>query len=223
LASKENAPSRSRLRPTHPIDLRRSDCRAGEPSTFGAPCSVHSETYWRIWPASSTRSRQCVANCDIHVYPVHSRRNLVHAKAHRGRRLPRPTSQLTAAEATACRRAINLRRSVLGANGTLRRRSSAVKWEPIAKVAVCDLFRTQSISLRLDACALAKRDQGFAEPGALSSTSPADLPLPRTASREGFVLVASRARRSGNLRLTRGPRKGICRRKRRKLRTREVR
>ena len=45
-----------------------------------------------------------------------------------------------------------------------------------------------------------ERDQGFAEPGALSSTSPTDLPLPRTAPRESFVLVASRARRSGNLR-----------------------
>jgi hypothetical protein len=68
-----------------------------------------------------------------------------------------------------------------------------------------------------------KRTMKFAEPGALSSTSPADLPLPRTASREGFVLVASRARRSGNLRLAAGPCKGICRRKPRKLRTSEVR
>jgi hypothetical protein len=42
--TKENAPSRSRLRPAHPIDLRRSDCRAGGPSTFGAPCSVHPES-----------------------------------------------------------------------------------------------------------------------------------------------------------------------------------
>jgi len=91
------------------------------------------------------------------------------------------------------------------------------------KSAVCEFFFTSSTILRLDACALTKRDQGFAEPGALSSTSPADLPLPRTASREGFVLVASRARRSGNLRLTRGPRKGICRRKPRNLRTRGVR
>ena len=66
------------------------------------------------------------------------------------------------------------------------------------------------------------KDHGFAEPGALSSTSPADLPLPRTASREGFVLVASRARRSGNLRLSEGPCKGIRQRKPRKLRTREV-
>ena len=38
--------------------------------------------------------------------------------------LPRPTSRLTAAEATACRRAINLRRSVLGALGTLGPRST---------------------------------------------------------------------------------------------------
>ena len=51
-------------------------------------------------------------------------------------------------------------------------------------------------------------DQGFAEPGALSSTSPTDLPLPRTALRESFVLVASRARRSGNLRFADGPVQG---------------
>ena len=61
-------------------------------------------------------------------------------------------------------------------------------------------------------CALPKQDQGFAEPGALSSTSPADLPLPRTAFRESFVLLASRARRSGESpeRCTH-PRKGIQR------------
>ena len=219
----ENAPSRSRLRPAHPIDLRRSDCRAGEPSTSGAPCSVHSEIYWAIWPASSTPSRQCVANCDNRVALGIRSRNSVHAEAHRGGgSLVRPPDR-PPLEATACRRAINLGRSVLGAIGTLRRGSCAVKSEPIAKPAVCDIFFTSSTKLRLNACALVKRDQGFAEPGALSSTSPADLPLPRTASREGFVLVASRARRSGNLRLTRGPRKGICRRKPRNLRTRGVR
>ena len=38
-----NAPSRCRLRPANPVDPRRSDCLSGEPSTFGAPCSVHSE------------------------------------------------------------------------------------------------------------------------------------------------------------------------------------
>jgi len=73
--------------------------------------------------------------------------------------------------------------------------------------------------LRRTPCALPKQDQGFAEPGALSSTSPADLPLPRTAFRESFVLLASRARRSGNLRSGTHPRKGIRRQKGRKLRT----
>ena len=73
--------------------------------------------------------------------------------------------------------------------------------------------------LRRASCALHKRDQGFAEPGVLSSTSPADLPLPRTALRESFVLLASRARRSGNLRSGAHPRKGIRRQKGRKLRT----
>ena len=55
LADQRNAPSRSRLRPAHPIDLRRSDCRAGGPSSFGAPCSVQSETYPGIsFPSSAT-------------------------------------------------------------------------------------------------------------------------------------------------------------------------
>jgi hypothetical protein len=88
-------------------------------------------------------------------------------------------------------------------------------------------FAVFSVRIERD-CASARvlwsgKDHGFAEPGALSSTSPADLPLPRTASRESFVLVASRARRSGNLRWTHGPCKGIRRRKRRKLRTSGVR
>ena len=39
------------------------------------------------------------------------------------------------------------------------------------------------------------RDHGFAEPVALSSTEPTDFPLPRTASRLGFDLLALRARR----------------------------
>src|SRR5207302_2474140 len=35
----------------------------------------------------------------------------------------------------------------------------------------------------------------FVEPVALSSTSPTDVPLPRTAARRGFDLIALRARR----------------------------
>ena len=71
--------------------------------------------------------------------------------------LPRPTSQLTAAEATACRRAINLRRSFLGAHGTLRSCQRVVKWEAIAKLALCVLFFSHSNNLRLDACALERK------------------------------------------------------------------
>src|SRR3989442_211423 len=41
----------------------------------------------------------------------------------------------------------------------------------------------------------ATRDQRFAEPVALSSTTFADFPLPRTAFASGFDLVALRARR----------------------------
>ena len=218
----ENAPSRSRLRPTHPIDLRRSDCRAGEPSTSGAPCSVHSETYCPIWPASSTRSRQCVAKCDNRVSLGIRSRNSVHAKHTEA---VAPSSDLpTDRRRSDCLseghqpRALRPRCNRDTTARFMRRQVGTDR-----KSAVCEFFFTSSTILRLDACALTKRDQGFAEPGALSSTSPADLPLPRTASREGFVLVASRARRSGNLRLTRGPRKGICRRKPRNLRTRGVR
>ena len=139
-------------------------------------------------------------------------------KMHRGPVLRRPAPRLTAAEATACRRAINLGRSVLGAPGTLGLETASSS----GSESIFPLFANFSLqpdALRRASCALHGWDQGFAEPGALSSTSPADLPLPRTASRESFVLVASRARRSGNLRSWRPPCKGICRRKGRKLRT----
>jgi hypothetical protein len=39
------------------------------------------------------------------------------------------------------------------------------------------------------------RDQEFAEPVALSSTQPTDVPLPRTAARLGLDLITLRARR----------------------------
>jgi hypothetical protein len=54
--------------------------------------------------------------------------------------------------------------------------------------------------------------------GAGSSTRPADLPLPRPATRCGFFLSAPPARRSGNLRLQPRPGKGAAARKPRKLR-----
>jgi hypothetical protein len=137
--------------------------------------------------------------------------------------LPRPAYRLTSAEASACRRAINLRRSFLGALGTLDRPEMVVKQCPKREVRSLRFFFTDRAHLRRAAGALHERDQGFAEPGALSSTSPADLPLPRTASRESFVLVASRARRSGNLRCRGGARKENRPRKGRKLRTRRSR
>jgi hypothetical protein len=133
--------------------------------------------------------------------------------------LLRPAFRLTSAEAIACRRAINLRRSVLGAPGTLGPLDGRVKRGRKSICALCEIFFTNRTYLRSALRALHGRDQGFAEPGALSSTFPADLPLPRTASRESFVLLASRARRSGNLRSPTHPCKGIRRTKGRKLRT----
>lgn len=130
----------------------------------------------------------------------------------------RPAIRPTVAEATAARRAINLGRSVLGALGTLRAVESRVKPLAIENDALCEDFFTIRPYLRRTARALLERDQGFAEPGALSSTSPTDLPLPRTALRKSFVLVASRARRSGNLVCPGRPVQGIRRGKPRKLR-----
>ena len=59
-------------------------------------------------------------------------------------------------------------------------------------------FSYASTKLRSAPCVLERRDRQFAEPGALSSTPPVDFPLPRTASREGFVLLTPRARRRRN-------------------------
>jgi hypothetical protein len=167
---------------------------------------------------------QYLANCGILRFnPAIAFRGVdgdkMRAEMHRGRVLLRPAFRRTSAEAIACRRAINLRRSVLGAPGTLGPLDGRVKRLRKSICALCEIFFTNRTYLRRALCALHARDQGFAEPGALSSTSPADLPLPRTASRESFVLLASRARRSGNLRSATHPCKGICRTKGRKLRT----
>jgi hypothetical protein len=54
----------------------------------------------------------------------------------------------------------------------------------------------QNSARRLDVGSDDRLDQEFAEPVSLSSTTPANFPLPRTAARFGFVLLALRARRS---------------------------
>ena len=58
-------------------------------------------------------------------------------------------------------------------------------------------------------------DQEFAEPVAVSSTTHADFPLPRTVYVGGFDLLPLRARRKGESRGTRGgrqgPEKSFCR------------
>jgi hypothetical protein len=106
----------------------------------------------------------------------------------------RPAFRLTAAEAAADRRAINLGRSVLGACTTLGIAPRGVKDSRDPPVAICELFFSHQVSLRNSAHALeisrgrngpaTTPAQEFAEPGALSSTVPTDLPLPRTAARE---------------------------------------
>ena len=71
--------------------------------------------------------------------------------------LLRPAIRLTSAEASACRRAINLRRSVLGAIGTLRVDRGGVKRTATRFPAVCDLFFTTRTYLRLALCALSQK------------------------------------------------------------------
>jgi hypothetical protein len=220
LRTKKNAPSRCRLRPAHPIDLRRSDCRAGVPSTSGAPCSVHSETYGHICSPSSILSRECFANCDNSFGSQLARKfGSSHKCTEVGGSLVRPPNRPPP------------KRLPVGGPSTSGAPSSVHTGHYGAILVPSSRNRPRNphfaiFSVRIErdcasACVLWNgKDHGFAEPGALSSTSPADLPLPRTASRESFVLVASRARRSGNLRWTHGPCKGIRRRKRRKLRTR---
>ena len=210
----KNAPSRFRLRPAHPIDLRRSDCRAGEPSTSSAPCSVHSERYSPISAASRTSMAQSFANCDIRI----SAPSYVFESPVRGN----STQKCTEAGAPSSGLPTDRRRSgcpsgahqppVLRPQCTRHTRACAGSSQAGAKREIRSLRTFLYNPHTLASCAVcstSKRDQRFAEPGALSSTSPADLPLPRTASRESFVLLASRARRSGNLISRHDPRKWI--------------
>ena len=106
----------------------------------------------------------------------------------------RPASRLTAAEATATRRAINLGRSVLGASQTLGGSPEPVKAARGELLANCDLFFSHSrtatrfrvlwsLERRKEAGHEGPAAREFAEPGTLSSTFPTNLPLPRSAPR----------------------------------------
>jgi hypothetical protein len=77
----------------------------------------------------------------------------------------------------------SLGRNQLGAIATLGAVSTGVKGVGNGLLANCALFFLRSRSLRWSLCALERSDQHFAEPGMLSSTTPVDRPLPRSASR----------------------------------------
>ena len=77
----------------------------------------------------------------------------------------------------------SLGRNQLGAIANLGAVSTAVKGVGNGLPANCGLFFLRSKDLRGALCALERLDQHFAEPGMLSSTTPADRPLPRSASR----------------------------------------
>ena len=86
----------------------------------------------------------------------------------------RPAFRLTAAEAAADRRAINLGRSVLGASRTLGRRNRLVKKSGSEDLAICGIFFSHRVELRLKPHALVWRGQkkaGYAGPGRKDSPS----------------------------------------------------
>ena len=106
----------------------------------------------------------------------------------------RPAFRLTAAEAAADRRTINLGCSVLGAWLTLGGLEQSVKALEDALSANCAFFFSHRVALRIEVAALPVREKKkgpsaearpkeFAEPGTLSSTFPTNLPLPRSAPR----------------------------------------
>ena len=121
----------------------------------------------------------------------------------------RPASRLTAAEATADRRAINLGRSVLGASGTLGALDSAVKATRRGTFRILRTFllAQHEIAIRR-MCSSFSRRHKTAEPGIrpglgrkIRRAGNAFVHLPDRLSAsayscsEGFVLPAPRARR----------------------------
>jgi hypothetical protein len=96
---------------------------------------------------------QYVANCDFLRFSqtILSQRGRSSRNACRNAPRPvllRPAFRLTSAEAIACRRAIDLRRSVLGAPGTLGPRDGAVKRPRNTIVALCEILFTMRTYLR---------------------------------------------------------------------------
>jgi hypothetical protein len=71
----------------------------------------------------------------------------------------RPAFRLTSAEAIACRRAIDLGRSVLGAVRTLGAAPTFVKTAASRLVAICGVFFSHRVRLRMVVCALAAEEK----------------------------------------------------------------
>ena len=131
-----------------PTDLRRSGCRleSHQPWTLRTRCSGDST---KLSPGRQAprkeNSPQFAENAETAVFrgltPV-SERVIPQRNAPSRWRL-RPASRLTAAEATADRRAINLGRSVLGAIATLGGPQGAVKSPGFELLAICEIFFSQ--------------------------------------------------------------------------------
>ena len=121
-----------------------------QPPALRARCNWKDSARFRVRQAHPNAILSQIATINIPVETSACSSGLVHAfhnEMHRARcslvRLP-----LTAAEATACRRAINLGRSVLGAPGTLGPRGVAVKHRENPNSALCGLFITPCTHLR---------------------------------------------------------------------------
>jgi len=132
-----------------PTDLRRGDCRSEShhPQALRTRCKRN--TSGRNSRGQSPFDTKCRNLRRIGNFLRGSPKSSVFPRKNAPSRWPlRPTFRLTSAEATADRRAINLRRSVLGAIGTLGVRGGRVKGCDRVRAegnpAICDSFRTQA-------------------------------------------------------------------------------
>ncbi len=185
----------------YPIDRRRSDClsESHQPRALRTRCIDDSTKF--------LRDRQALAVTNYPQFPkmrsgivARCPPRLKSARISGAQKCTEPVAPSSGfptdrlLSPVACRGAINLGRSVLGASTTLRRPFRLVKAARSELVAICEIFFSHSVELRTSVCALVAQEKEmkaghegpaakFAEPGTLSSTFPTNLPLPRSAPR----------------------------------------
>jgi hypothetical protein len=136
-----------------PTDHRRSDnhSESHQPQTLRTRCIADSREGVVGGQAPAGRNSAQIAATSSSGAERRPRRSRARARAHENapsRWRLRPAFRLTAAEAAADRRTINLVRSVLGASPTLGGPGSAVKASSSELVANCALFFSHRVKLR---------------------------------------------------------------------------